>query len=1211
MIKHLKNIFNLSKSSKFAFSALVLIMFCCLPAFVEAQDKAQLGKDCDAGNLPPLTTDANCKTSDCETRKGCLDAAPAAPINRVSSDFGPRKDPLGTRYKGEKGHGAVDFAAPKGAPIYAAADGKISRIDTSNPNGYGNRVQIIHDNGYETLYAHMNCFASYDGKRLKAGQRVKKGTVIGFVGNTGSSTGPHLHYEVRVAGTMNKKDPHGKDMQGVMCKVPSPSQYTKTDVPPNGVQSSGGAGNGSGGGGCSSSGCAKMYPADDISELHHKYEAGGNPCAFNKCASGDPGSCSYGSSQLACGKEPQKGSMAAFLKNIKSNSTLWNALGGGSVAQMVNRACTAPATEFANKWKNLCNGSLKNTINDAQQNYMQSKFYDSSATYVKQHYGVDFNAMSPELQMALYSAAVALGPAGGGVKNLMESVKNNCGAPKTLSEEALLECMYKRRDYFYGSSSPKIRESVQRRNAREGAEAVESMKIRKAWEAEKAKPSNPPKTYEQIVQEITGKTACAAGQSGKFDCSASGASGEGSGAKGYENKTCSPSEYKSTYGSCLFCPLFQVVFNTASKIAKLSFNKLSTPVMTVVLIAWAIWIAMQILTFVSSLETKDAPTLIKTLLNKTFVVLIVVVILKADSSTFFSLAMEPIFNTGFKLAQMAVTDGTCTSTYNILPDGGLPASMGTSILCTIEAIQGRLMATMSLGAASICIAFYVKATLFIFPSLPYLITGILIWCGAGIVIIIFPFLMLDAIFQLTVACALLPAAIGCYPFKSTQQYVGHVWNSFMNAMYNFVFLSIIILILTKAIEITVTGSGVDELTDENFQEAIVTTLAWGGVAVIKIVFVLLLAWAILDEASDFAGKFAGSLTQGGIGRQIGGMAAMGTKKLGLKAWGGAKAVGGAVGENIKEKVGDFRRDLTAKRLENKAIQQGAKRVEVKDDQGNVIGYSYEVKSKSWARNRNKTETITVMNNGTKMVTTTKDYGGGKIVTTRSDGYLTQTETSVNGEVTKSDISIQTAGLKAIRNRDGTMNMTALNAAMKNSAFSEKMIKAAALQQYAKQSFPGLNTDFNMNEENIEFGTDEQGRQVLEIVNEQEGNAPKILRLTMPAAGETGRPLVELEQTERKDGKIKTTRHATDGMMNHLRETKIDAKTGKEETIDRYAVSGFYAKKSTYPVDSHGQFLEIFERNGGTAFGAEDQEKMRKQFLKNRLEGKPSKINTII
>lgn len=1203
MTKRLKNIFNIAKSSKIIFFAVFATMFCLLFIPFEANAKKEckireeperFGKACEAGNLPILTGDANCSGADCKQEK-CLDPAPANPIKRVSSDFGPRKDPTGKRYPDVRGHGAIDYAAERNSKIYAAGDGIVYVVGVDEC-GWGNYVWINHDNSYSTIYGHMNCVAMYNGKKIASGQRVKKGQVIGFVGSTGASTGPHLHYEVRAGKTKDtKRDPLSPEMQGTMCKVPT--QFASVQAA-SGMQESGGGA--AGGGGCSSSGCAKMYPADDISELHHKYEAGGNPCAFNKCASGDPGSCSYGSSQLACGP----GSMKAFLTSLqKSNPNIWKILGGGTVEQMNKRACTAPASDFASKWMNLCKGSNKDAINQAQQDYMKKQFYDTAAKAIKSEYGVDFNSMSSELQMALYSAAVALGSPGG-AKNLMSSVKKNCGDPKTLSEEALLECMYKRRDYFYGSSSPAIRASVQRRNAREGAEAAESMKIRKAMEAEKANPSNPPKTYEQIVQEITGKTACAAGQSGSFDCSASGVSGESGGSKAYEDKTCSPSEYKSTYGNCLFCPLFQVVFNTASKIAKLTFNKLSTPVMTVVLIAWAIWIAMQILTFVSSLETKDAPTLIKTLLNKTFVVLIVVVILKADSSTFFSLAMEPIFNTGFKLAQMAVTEGSCPSTYNILPDGGLPASMGTSILCTIEAIQGRLMATMSLGAASICIAFYVKSTLFIFPSIPYLITGILIWCGAGIVIIIFPFLMLDAIFQLTVACALLPAAIGSYPFKMTSKYVGHVWNSFMNAMFNFVFLSIIILILTKAIEVTVTGSGIDNLTDENFQEAIITTMAWGGVAVIKIVFVLLLTWVILDEAADFAGKFAGALTAGAaggnknIGRQIGGMAAMGTKQLGLKAWGGAKAVGGAVGENIKEKVGDFRRDLTAKRIQKQGVQKI-------DKDGNV---TYELKSKSWARNRNKTQTITIMANGTKMVTTTKDYGNGKIVTTKSDGYIKQTETSVNGEVTKSDISIQTAGLKAMRNRDGTLNTTALNAALKNSAFSEKMIKAAALQQYAKQSFPGLATNFDLNEKNIEIKKDEQGREVVEIVNKGEGKTSKTLRLTMPAEGETGRSIVELEQTDENG---RTTSYATDGMINRLKATRKNPKTGEEETVNRYSVSEYYAKQKKYPVDSHGEFADIFQRNGGTAFGIEDQERMRKQFLKNRLEDKPSHISGIL
>ena len=106
---------------------------------------------------------------------------------RLSSRFGMRRHPiLGyTRL-----HRGLDFAAPKGTPIYAAGDGTIQRIGTYGNNGKYIRIQ--HRNGYETAYAHMNGFA----RRLKKGSRVKQGQVIGTVGRTGLATGPHLHYEV-------------------------------------------------------------------------------------------------------------------------------------------------------------------------------------------------------------------------------------------------------------------------------------------------------------------------------------------------------------------------------------------------------------------------------------------------------------------------------------------------------------------------------------------------------------------------------------------------------------------------------------------------------------------------------------------------------------------------------------------------------------------------------------------------------------------------------------------------------------------------------------------------------------------------------------------------------------------------------------------------------------------------------------------------------
>lgn len=112
-------------------------------------------------------------------------------LNRVASGYGYRIDPI---YKDRRLHAGLDFTAPIGTPIYAAADGVIKDAGF-NTGGYGNRVVVNHGFGYETLYAHM--------VRIKArvGARIKRGEVIGYVGSTGKSTGPHLHYEVHKNGT--------------------------------------------------------------------------------------------------------------------------------------------------------------------------------------------------------------------------------------------------------------------------------------------------------------------------------------------------------------------------------------------------------------------------------------------------------------------------------------------------------------------------------------------------------------------------------------------------------------------------------------------------------------------------------------------------------------------------------------------------------------------------------------------------------------------------------------------------------------------------------------------------------------------------------------------------------------------------------------------------------------------------------------------------
>jgi len=111
-------------------------------------------------------------------------------LNRIGSGFGYRIDPV---YKDRRPHQGLDFTAPQGTPIYATADGTVKEVGFTT-SGFGNRVVINHGYGYETLYGHMYRF------KARVGQKVKRGEVIGYVGNTGKSTGPHCHYEVHRGG---------------------------------------------------------------------------------------------------------------------------------------------------------------------------------------------------------------------------------------------------------------------------------------------------------------------------------------------------------------------------------------------------------------------------------------------------------------------------------------------------------------------------------------------------------------------------------------------------------------------------------------------------------------------------------------------------------------------------------------------------------------------------------------------------------------------------------------------------------------------------------------------------------------------------------------------------------------------------------------------------------------------------------------------------
>jgi murein DD-endopeptidase MepM/ murein hydrolase activator NlpD len=133
------------------------------------------------------------------------------PTAIMRSGFGSRRDPI---FGYTKMHTGIDWAAPMGTPIYASGNGSIEKAGWES--GYGKYIRIKHMNGYETAYGHMTAFA----RGMEPGSRVRQGQVIGYIGSTGLSTGPHLHYEIIINGRqvdpMRLKLPRGRVLEGAM-----------------------------------------------------------------------------------------------------------------------------------------------------------------------------------------------------------------------------------------------------------------------------------------------------------------------------------------------------------------------------------------------------------------------------------------------------------------------------------------------------------------------------------------------------------------------------------------------------------------------------------------------------------------------------------------------------------------------------------------------------------------------------------------------------------------------------------------------------------------------------------------------------------------------------------------------------------------------------------------------------------------------------------
>lgn len=400
-----------------------------------------------------------------------------------------------------------------------------------------------------------------------------------------------------------------------------------------------------------------------------------------------------------------------------------------------------------------------------------------------------------------------------------------------------------------------------------------------------------------------------------------------------DSKDCALGEFLDSK-SCVFCNLFKIMFNVASTLALTANNQLAIPSKNLVIIGFLIWMLFYFGRQIGTMSATSTGEMLKGFLFQGFRVAVVVMILNGAIFQVMNLTLNPVMKTGFNFVNALNSSSTCDKSqdymqnikgykgnYAVGADGGLPVEIGESIVCNIKNLEDATGVMVGLGKYSICLAHnkhrFLKNLL---PGLGYVSTGWVLWIVGSILMLAFPWCLVDCILQLCIAAALIPCAIAAYAFKITEKYVKIIWTFFMNAMFNFVFMALIIYVINSNLsswlglsnlspaeieahdEIFVTGSFMDML--DNKMEG----LAWWGIGAFKLMAICFFSWSFMDEAGSMAKRFADSPGlggSGGIGRMVGGTMAQGFTNYALSPAAHYAAEGAkAAGQGLNSKFGN-------------------------------------------------------------------------------------------------------------------------------------------------------------------------------------------------------------------------------------------------------------------------------------------------------------------
>ncbi len=326
---------------------------------------------------------------------------------------------------------------------------------------------------------------------------------------------------------------------------------------------------------------------------------------------------------------------------------------------------------------------------------------------------------------------------------------------------------------------------------------------------------------------------------------------------------CTPPSMDST--SCLFCPMFKIIFNACSLVAAKSYQAFSSDLGQLVLVFLSVSLALIILRNIAAMGSKDPSALLNDLFKKTFVCIAIYIIIAQDYYHILNLTLTPIFETGFAFVKTGTT--ACANAGGVIGysgsassggEGGLPMAVGTSIVCAVEDIERKINALFEFGDWALCLGNGPNRVFHILPNPVFILDGIILYIAGIFFMVTYPWIMGDAVLQFGIATAILPFAVCGYAFSGTRSYLSKVFSWLLNSLFVFIFMAILIMCILGYIGDLLGAAMTNGLADP---EKVFTDpnqgIAFYGPNMLKIIFILVIGWAYMPAIADLAEQFAG------------------------------------------------------------------------------------------------------------------------------------------------------------------------------------------------------------------------------------------------------------------------------------------------------------------------------------------------------------------